>query len=380
MVNPVGPLTALVLATEASPDVDVEPVALRRLCGRPLLAWTLDALRSVPTQRTVVVTGAGGELVAKGLQDHGVDLYVEFLEQRVPRGDGGAVGLALTALPTDHTDGTTEADVVVVPAWLPLLGGDALANLVDAHRLSGASATLLTTTVQDPAGHTVVARDERGRLAELFLSPVDPSHTPGEYRPAPEGHEVFTGVFVARVSELAMALRRVSSGSFDGRVRLERAIELLQHTGLSVSTRNVGAAAAVLAPSLTGSDLARFDAELAARTVRKWLDRGVIIDDPRQVRIEATVQLGVGVRLAPGTVLEGSTVVAAGSRIGPNTHLTDCMVGARAAVEASVGRDAEVGDGAVVGPFATLEPGASVAPGQRTGPYFHAQSSAGRSD
>jgi bifunctional UDP-N-acetylglucosamine pyrophosphorylase/glucosamine-1-phosphate N-acetyltransferase len=69
-------------------------------------------------------------------------------------------------------------------------------------------------------------------------------------------------------------------------------------------------------------------------------------------------------------VLQGATVVAAGSEIGPSTRLVDTRVGERARITESVAAHAEVGDDAVVGPFAVLEPGARVAGGARTGPFY----------
>jgi bifunctional UDP-N-acetylglucosamine pyrophosphorylase/glucosamine-1-phosphate N-acetyltransferase len=69
-------------------------------------------------------------------------------------------------------------------------------------------------------------------------------------------------------------------------------------------------------------------------------------------------------------VLQGATVVGAGSEIGPGTRLTDTRVGERATVTESVATHADIGDDAVVGPFAVLEPGARVAEGTRTGPFY----------
>jgi bifunctional UDP-N-acetylglucosamine pyrophosphorylase / glucosamine-1-phosphate N-acetyltransferase len=79
------------------------------------------------------------------------------------------------------------------------------------------------------------------------------------------------------------------------------------------------------------------------------------------------------VTLFPGTLLQGHTVIAAGSEIGPDSHLVDCIVGERASVSYTVGRNSDVGADAVVGPFATLLPGSRVAPGAVTGPCFTAR-------
>ncbi len=76
--------------------------------------------------------------------------------------------------------------------------------------------------------------------------------------------------------------------------------------------------------------------------------------------------------LFPGTMLHGNTVIARGARIGPDVRLTDCVVGADATIEQTVGQDAEIGAGAIVGPFAVLRPGSHVSDGARTGAFYTA--------
>ncbi|HLH47336.1 MAG TPA: hypothetical protein VKV25_09265, partial [Acidimicrobiales bacterium] len=116
--------------------------------------------------------------------------------------------------------------------------------------------------------------------------------------------------------------------------------------------------------------LARVEAELRRRINREWMARGVTMVDPDHTYVDTTVDLAPDVSLYPGTVLQGTTRVGPGAEIGPNTHLADCAVGARAVVTATVGRAAEVGADAQVGPWAYLPPGFRVPPGRATGPGF----------
>ena len=116
--------------------------------------------------------------------------------------------------------------------------------------------------------------------------------------------------------------------------------------------------------------LALAERELRSRTNRHWLLNGVTMLDPRQTFIDVTVQLGRDVTLYPGTILQGNTVVGDGCEIGPDTRLIDCVVGAGATVENSVGRDSEIGDDAHVGPYAHLAPGTSVPSSTSTGAFY----------
>jgi bifunctional UDP-N-acetylglucosamine pyrophosphorylase / glucosamine-1-phosphate N-acetyltransferase len=55
--------------------------------------------------------------------------------------------------------------------------------------------------------------------------------------------------------------------------------------------------------------------------------------------------------------LTGSTHLAEGCEVGPNSQLADTAVGAGASVSNTVAQGAEIGEGAKVGPFTYLRPG-----------------------
>jgi bifunctional UDP-N-acetylglucosamine pyrophosphorylase / glucosamine-1-phosphate N-acetyltransferase len=118
------------------------------------------------------------------------------------------------------------------------------------------------------------------------------------------------------------------------------------------------------------AQLAEAEAELRYRTNERWMRDGVTMVDPSTTYIDAGVTLAPDVTLFPGTVLQGKTMIGAGSDIGPYTRLVDTRVGERAEVTESVAHHATIGDDAVVGPYAVLGPGAEVAAGGRTGPFY----------
>jgi bifunctional UDP-N-acetylglucosamine pyrophosphorylase/glucosamine-1-phosphate N-acetyltransferase len=95
--------------------------------------------------------------------------------------------------------------------------------------------------------------------------------------------------------------------------------------------------------------------------------------DSQHTFIDVTVTIGRDVTLYPGTILQGDTTIGEGSEIGPNTRLSDCVVGSGSIVQNTVGRESEIGTDAVVGPFASLPPGCSVSNGQHTGAFYTGQ-------
>jgi bifunctional UDP-N-acetylglucosamine pyrophosphorylase/glucosamine-1-phosphate N-acetyltransferase len=84
---------------------------------------------------------------------------------------------------------------------------------------------------------------------------------------------------------------------------------------------------------------------------------GVTIVDPATTWVDVDVELAQDVTLLPGTQLHGTTTVATGAVVGPDTTLTDVQVGAGATVVRTHGSGAVIGAEATVGPFSFLRPG-----------------------
>ncbi|MGH9282332.1 MAG: bifunctional UDP-N-acetylglucosamine diphosphorylase/glucosamine-1-phosphate N-acetyltransferase GlmU, partial [Acidimicrobiales bacterium] len=309
----------------------------------------------------VVVVGYAAERVINTHQQEPGPLPLEFVEQRVQRGTGDAVSVALTAFPDDDAE---DGEIVVLPGDTPLLRPSTLSALVRLHRESGAAASLLTTRLPDPTGYGRVVRGKNDRVARI----VEETDATLEERAI---DEVNTSIYCFRRSVLAPALRRLSPQNAQGEYYLTDVIEVLHDAGypvVSLVVEDPMEAAGVN----DRAQLAVAEAELRARTNLRWLHQGVTMLDPARTYIDATVQLGVDVTLFPGTMLQGSTVVAAGAQLGPDCRLVDCVVGEGAVVEHTVGRQADVGADARVGPFAFLSPGSHVAPGTVTGPFYTA--------
>ena len=354
------PLSAVVLAAgEGTRMRSSRPKPLHLLCGRPMVLHVLDALAELHVVRVVVVVGHGAERITKTVQEHAPDgLYVDFVEQDQQRGSGDAAAVALTAFPDDDVE---DGDILVLPCDTPLLRPPTLAGLVRLHRQTDAAATLLTASVEDPTGYGRVVRGKEDRVARI----VEERDASDDER---EITEVNTSIYCFRHSVLAPSLRRLSPENVAGEYYLTDVVGVLHDAGYPVVSMIIDDPIEAAGVN-DRAQLAAAEAELRDRTNDRWMRRGVTMLDPQATYVDASVELAEDVTLFPGTVLQGSTVVGAGSQIGPDTRLVDCVIGDGAVVEQSVGRQAEVGDGARVGPFSVLRPGAHVAAGAVVAPF-----------
>jgi bifunctional UDP-N-acetylglucosamine pyrophosphorylase/glucosamine-1-phosphate N-acetyltransferase len=338
------------------------PKPLHALCGRAMVLHVVHALSQLAVDRLVMVVGHGAEQVTKAVIDEApAGLAVDFVEQRVQRGTGDALSVALTAYQDDEVDGQ---DIVVLPGDTPLLRSGTLASLVAAHREADAVATMLTARLADPTGYGRVVRDKNGHVARV-VEEVDAS------RDERLIDEVNTSIYCFRRGVLAPALRRLSPQNAQGEYYLTDVLEVLHQAGYPVVSLTVPDPMEVAGIN-DRAQLAAVEAELRARINLRWMRRGVTMVDPAHTYVDVSVELAPDVTLLPGTELLGSTVVASGAQIGPHTRLADCTVGEGAVVERTQGEQSQIGADARVGPFAALAPGSRVAPATVTGAFFAA--------
>lgn len=347
-------LTAVVMAAgEGTRMRSTRPKPLHRLCGRPMVLWVLDALAGLDLSRVVVVVGHGATRLTKTLAEaRSLRAPVEVIEQPVQRGTGDALSVALTAFTDD--DGELD-DLVVLPGDTPLLRAGTIAALVAAHREASAAATLLTARLDDPSGYGRVVRSRDGRVAGI----VEEADADAEQRAV---NEVGTSIYAFRRSVLAPALRRLSPDNAQGEYYLTDVIAVLHGAGYPVVSMVVPDPAEASGVN-DRAQLAGAEAILRARINERWMRRGVTMLDPHHTYLDSTVELAEDVTLYPGTILQGTTRVAAGAEIGPGSHLVDCVVGARAQVISTSAEQVTIGEEARVGPWTWLVPGTVVSPG-----------------
>jgi bifunctional UDP-N-acetylglucosamine pyrophosphorylase/glucosamine-1-phosphate N-acetyltransferase len=102
---------------------------------------------------------------------------------------------------------------------------------------------------------------------------------------------------------------------------------------------------------------------------------GVRVIDPQTCWVDAEVVLAPDVTLAPNVQLHGHTEVAAGATIGPDTTLTDTVVGPGSTLNRTVANQARIGAGVTIGPFAYLRPGTELADRVHIGTYVEIKAS-----
>lgn len=125
----------------------------------------------------------------------------------------------------------------------------------------------------------------------------------------------------------------------------------------------------------TMADLRAAQAALRSVIAQRLTDAGVLILDPSAVYIDPRVRIGAGTILLPGTILRGRTVIGENCEIGPNSMISDCVIGDGTTVNASQVNESSVGRNTKIGPFAYVRPGCTIGDEIKVGDFVEVKNS-----
>ncbi|MCU0639312.1 MAG: NTP transferase domain-containing protein [Candidatus Krumholzibacteria bacterium] len=213
-----GELAAVILAAGQGKRMksDLAKV-LHKVCGRPMIRHVVDAARALGPGRIILIVGHQAEAVIEEMKDENV----EFAIQSERLGTGHAVMQARPLL--EDFDGT----IMVLTGDTPLLRPSTLEGLLKRHLESGASATVLTTVLDDASGYGRIIKDAEGNFVKIV-----------EHRDAGEAEravrEINSGIFCFKSPDLFHALRGIGRKNSQGEYYLTDVMAILLSEGKRV--------------------------------------------------------------------------------------------------------------------------------------------------
>jgi bifunctional UDP-N-acetylglucosamine pyrophosphorylase/glucosamine-1-phosphate N-acetyltransferase len=337
------------------------PKVLHEIGGRTLVGHAVVTARALAPEQLVVVVGTGREQVEAHLATIDPDAKTAVQEKQL--GTGDAVRAGLTAVPAEF-DGV----VIVTSGDVPLLQAETLHELIAEHDKQANAVTVLTARVPDPTGYGRILPGGDGTVAGI----VEHKDATPEQR---QIDEINAGIYVFDAATLRDGLSRITTDNAQGELYLTDVLAIAKSDG-----KRVGAFVTEDAMQTEGVNdrvqLATLRAELNRRTLDALMRSGVTIVDPNTTWVDQTVQLAPDVTLLPNTQLHGTTTVATGATIGPDTTLTDVEVGEDATIIRCHGSGAIIGAQASVGPFAYLRPGTTLGVAGKIGTFVETKNAA----
>ena len=333
------------------------PKMLHPVCGRPMITWPVLAAREAGAERVCVIVSTERDL-GPALPEG-----TETVVQPASDGTGGAIRAALDVIRASEL-------VVVVNGDHPLLTGELIASVVDAHREAGAAATVVTVDRDDATSLGRVVRDSDGAF-ERIVETKYPEGIPEEILAI---REINTNTFVFDAAALADAIGRVTNDNAAGEYYIGDALRLIRDQGGLVRVDKVDDVSVNIGVN-NRAELAVATAIARRRILERHMLAGVTVTDPETTWIEADVEIEVDAVIEPGTYMRGATRVGRGCVIGPHTTLIDSVIGAEVMIPHSYLVECEVADRCQVGPYAYLRPGATLREGAKAGTFVEVKNS-----
>lgn len=332
------------------------PKVLHKVGGKPMLEHVLDAADEAGAERNIVVTGFGGDMVRKTIGSR-----AEFVEQTEQLGTGHAVQQAEPLL--NEETGT----VMVLCGDTPLLTGALLKKFVEAHKETGASATVLTAIMPDATGYGRIVRTPAGTVERI----VEHKDATDEERKI---HEVNSGIYCFEAADLFQALSQVTNDNAQGEYYLPDVLGILRDEG-----RKIWAVAADDYEETLGVNsrvqLAQAEKILRTRKNRELMESGVTIMDPDTTYIDSDVEVGMDTVIYPNTWLEHGTKIGECCEIGPSARFQNVKCGNNVTGQFVYAHDCEIEDGVILGQFTHIRPNTHLSKKVKIGNFIEVKNS-----
>ena len=334
-----------------------KPKVLHELCGRPMLAYVLDAAQDAGRRRPLVVYSPATAAIIEVFADR-----ADFALQATPLGTADAVKAALAVAPADV------AEVMVLSGDVPLVDPDVLAELLDLRRARDAVMAIVSVHALDPEGLGRVIRSDDGGQVLRIVEQKDA--VPEEL----EIDEINSGLYAFDAAWLRQRIGDVQPSPVSGEFYLPALVQLARDDHrpvVSLVVEDDG--------TLNGindrTQLAEAVLELRMAINEAHMMSGVTMVDPGTVYIDASVELGTDVTIEPNVILRGGTRIGSGTRIGAGSQIIDTVIGSNCVIWASVLECSEVEDEVQIGPFSHLRAKSSIGRKARLGNFAEVKAS-----
>jgi bifunctional UDP-N-acetylglucosamine pyrophosphorylase/glucosamine-1-phosphate N-acetyltransferase len=331
------------------------PKVLHPLCGRPMLAYVLEAAAQATGGRPLIVVSPTTREVSEAFADR-ADVAV----QAEPLGTADAVASALTALPA-------VGEILVLSGDVPLIDAALLVELLEARRSVDAVMALVSVDVEEPASLGRLVRDRDGHVSRI-VEAKDAS--PRELAVS----EINAGLYAFDVGWLRTRIGDVTPSPVSGELYLPELVALARADDRPVAVLEVEDDGTLLGIN-DRVQLADAEVEMRLRINEAHMRAGVTIVDPASAFIDAGVEIAEDVTIEPDVILRGRTVIERDAVIRAGSQIVDTLIGERTVVWASVLEGSVIESDVTIGPFSHVRGGAHIGSQVQLGNYAEVKNS-----
>ncbi|MHC4558022.1 MAG: bifunctional UDP-N-acetylglucosamine diphosphorylase/glucosamine-1-phosphate N-acetyltransferase GlmU [Planctomycetota bacterium] len=296
---------AIILAAGISTRMNTQLAkVLHEVCGRPMLAYVLDACRNVGITKIYVVVGFSAEQVQERFGGTDDIVWIQQEEQ---------LGTAHAVLCCKEHLKDFEGETLILCGDGPLIRAETLKILIERHEAGQSAATLATAVLEDPSGYGRIIRDAYGNIQGIV---EDSDCTPAQLAIK----EINPSYYLFNNKILLEAIEKVKPDNVKSEYYLTDAV-----SGIIATGHRVMAVTAVQPDEAIGinsrAQLSEASKIMQRRIQRRLMENGVTIVDPDNTWIDARAHIEQDTVIEPFTYIHGEVRIGNGCRIGPFAHL-----------------------------------------------------------
>jgi UDP-N-acetylglucosamine diphosphorylase/glucosamine-1-phosphate N-acetyltransferase len=221
-LNEKNPCSAIILAAGKGKRMNSDMAkVLHPVCGRPMLAYSVDTALVLDMDKIVVVIGHRGNKIREAFPDKGL-IYVEQPEQL---GTGHAV------LQARDEFRKYDGNIMILCGDVPLLQAATLRGLIQYHTSERAVVSVLTTVLKNPAGYgRIIKSEQQGNVLKI----VEEKDATSEEKKI---QEINTGIYCVESSFLFQAVEEINNENAQKEYYLTDIVQIAEKRGLKVVSR-----------------------------------------------------------------------------------------------------------------------------------------------
>lgn len=330
-------LEALILAAGKGTRMKSElPKVVHPILGKPMVAYVIEAVKTVGCDKTTLVTGYKSELVREALS--GADVF--YVDQPQQLGTGHAVQCFA------KQSGTISENLLVVCGDTPLISADTLREMIDLHKNRKPAITMMTLNMENPGNYGRILRKNGEVVAIREARDCSPTEL--------EVKEVNLAVYLFDGKFLAANIFALTPNNQQKEYYLTDLVEMAVAQKLPVVTCIEKDESSTLGIN-SRQHLAQISNILQQQILDKLMSAGVTITSPQNTFIGPDVSISPDTTVHPGTMISGNCRIGRDCVIGPNCRISNAIIGNNCRLEACVIDKGKVADNSKVEPFSLIE-------------------------
>ena len=332
------------------------PKVLHKILNKTMIDYVIEQAINFGSEEICIITGHKSKEVESSIKNK--DL--KFVKQNEQLGTGHAVMQAEQFIDENK-------DIIILYGDTPLITAETIKKLIEFHREKDNDCTIISSIVDDPKGFGHIIRDDNG----IFVKNIEHKDANDEEKLI---NEINTGIYCFKGSVLKKYLNKITNNNSQNEYYLPDIFEIIISDNGKVDAMKTYDFTEFFGVN-SKLQLSKAIEIMKNRINNKLMKNGVTIIDPQNTYIDCDVSIGSDTIIYPNCFIEGNTVIGEYCEIGPNSRITNMIIGNEVKLQSSTVVDSKIGDRTTVGPYAYIRPNSNIGEDVKVGDFVEVKNS-----